>query len=202
MAADASHRRDWARLNKFMSGWGQDGGNYDTRTRSTMTDITGSENLTPKQSAFVEAYIANGHNGAAAYISAGYKASNQSVSTSGASRMLTLPDIVTAIARRTDSQREQHDIDLGWLTTRYKRIFTESMTAGEYTSARQALDSIAKQHGLAGDSHSVVDVRHSGAIEHLSAVSLDTLQELLIAIDLQSTTLSIESGDSPEILDA
>ena len=74
------------------------------------------------------------------------------------------------------------------------------MTAGEYTSARQALDSIAKQHGLAGDSHSTVDVRHSGAVEHLSAVSLDTLQELLIAIDQRSVTLAIEAPDSPEIL--
>ena len=72
------------------------------------------------------------------------------------------------------------------------------MTAGEYTSARQALDSIAKQHGLAGDSHSTVDVQHSGAVEHLSAVSLDTLQELLIAIDQQTTTLSIEAPDSKD----
>ena len=154
------------------------------------------ENLTPKQSAFVDAYIANGHNGAAAYVTAGYKASNQSVSTSGASRMLTLPDIVTAIARRTDSQREQHDIDLGWLTTRYKRIFTESMTAGEYTSARQALDSIAKQHGFS-DAHSVVDVKHSGAVA-LESVPLETLSQLLDAIDHQSTTLSIEAPDSQD----
>jgi hypothetical protein len=155
--------------------------------------------LTPKQSAFVDAYIANGHNGAAAYVSAGYKVGNSSVSTSGASRMLTLPDIVSAIARRTDSQRDQHDIDLGWLTTRYKRIFIESMSAGEFTSARQALDSIAKQHGLGGDSHSTLDVRHSGTVEHLSSVSLDTLQGLLSAIDHQTATLSI---DAPAIGDA
>ena len=155
------------------------------------------ENLTPKQSAFVDAYIANGHNGAAAYVTAGYKASNQSVSTSGASRMLTLPDIVTAIARRTDSQREQHDIDLGWLTVRYKRIFTESMLSGEFTSARQALDSIAKQHGLAGDSHSTIDVQHSGSLA-LESLPLETLSQLLDAID-STVTLSIEAPDS-EIL--
>ena len=158
------------------------------------------ENLTPKQSAFVDAYIANGHNGAAAYVTAGYKASNQSVSTSGASRMLTLPDIVTAIARRTDSDRERHDIDLDWLTTRYKRIFTESMQSGEFTSARQALDSIAKQHGLAGDSHSIIDVQHSGSLA-LESVPLSTLSQLLDAIDQQSTMLSIEAPDS-EIRDA
>ena len=155
------------------------------------------EDLTAKQTAFVDAII-SGANGAAAYVTAGYNAPNTNTATAGASRLLTNVKISTAIARRTDSDRERHDIDLDWLTTRYKRIFTESMTAGEYTSARQALDSIAKQHGLAGDSHSVVDVRHSGAIEHLSAVSLDTLQELLIAIDHQSTPLAIEPPESQD----
>ena len=113
--------------------------------------------------------------------------------------MLANVKVSTAIARLTDSQRERHEIDLDWLTVRYKRVFTESMLSGQFTSARQALDSIAKQHGLAGDSHSTVDIRHSGAVEHLSAVSLDTLQELLIAIDQQTTTLAIEAPDS-EIL--
>ena len=111
--------------------------------------------------------------------------------------MLTLPDIVTAIARRTDSQRERHEIDLDWLTVRYKRVFTESMQSGQFTSARQALDSIAKQHGLAGDVHSVVDVKHSGAVA-LESVPLATLSQLLDAIDQQTTTLAIEAPDSED----
>ena len=115
--------------------------------------------------------------------------------------MLTLPVIVPAIARRTDSQREQHDIDLGWLTVRYKRVFTESMLSGQFTSARQALDSIAKQHGLAGDSHSTIDVQHSGSLA-LESLPLETLSQLLDAIDSTSVTLAIEAPDSPEILDA
>jgi phage terminase small subunit len=154
--------------------------------------------LTPKQSAFVDAII-SGANGAAAYVTAGYTAPNINTATAGSSRLLTNVKISAAIARRTDSQRDQHDIDLDWLTTRYKRIFIESMTAGEFTSARQALDSIAKQHGLGGDSHSIVDVRHSGTVEHLQSVSLDTLQGLLSAIDQQTATLSI---DAPAIGDA
>ena len=170
----------------------QVGGFYDTGTRSTMT----LADLTAKQTAFVDAII-SGANGAAAYVTAGYHAPNTNTATAGASRLLANVKVSTAIARHTDSDRERHDIDLDWLTTRYKRIFTESMTAGEYTSARQALDSIAKQHGLAGDSHSTVDVRHSGAIEHLQSVSLDTLQELLLAID-STVTLAIEAPDSSE----
>jgi len=186
---------------KYMfSGWGQDGGFYGPGSNSKRETMT-VENLTPKQTAFVDAII-SGANGAAAYVTAGYNAPNINTATAGASRLLTNVKISTAIARRTDSDRERHDIDLDWLTTRYKRIFTESMLSGQFTSARQALDSIAKQHGLAGDSHSTVDVRHSGAIEHLSAVSLDTLQELLSAIDQRSVTLAIEAPESPENLDA
>ena len=160
------------------------------------------EDLTAKQTAFVDAII-GGANGAAAYVTAGYTAPNINTATAGASRLLANVKVSTAIARLTDSDRERHDIDLSWLTTRYKRIFTQSMTAGEYTSARQALDSIAKQHGLAGDSHSTIDVQHSGALA-LASVPLETLSQLLDAIDhqSQSVTLSIESGDSPEILDA
>ena len=152
--------------------------------------------LTSKQTAFVDAII-GGANGAVAYVTAGYTAPNTNTATAGASRLLANVKVSTAIARHTDSDRKRHDIDLDWLTTRYKRIFTESMTAGEYTSARQALDSIAKQHGLAGDVHSVIDVKHSGAVA-LESVPLATLEELLLAID-STVTLSIEAGDS-EIL--
>ena len=67
------------------------------------------------------------------------------------------------------------------------------------TAARQCLDSLARITGLF-DAHSTVDVQHSGAIEHLQSVSLDTLQELLTAID-STVTLAIEAPDS-EILDA
>ena len=155
------------------------------------------EDLTAKQTAFVDAII-SGANGAAAYVTAGYHAPNTNTATAGSSRLVANVKVSTAIARRTDSDRERHDIDLDWLTTRYKRIFTESMTAGEYTSARQALDSIAKQHGLAGDSHSTIDVQHSGSLA-LASVPLETLSQLLDAIDQQTTTLAIEAPDS-EIL--
>ena len=155
------------------------------------------EDLTSKQTAFVDAII-SGANGAAAYVTAGYTAPNTNTATAGASRLLANVKISTAIARRTDSDRERHDIDLDWLTTRYKRIFTESMQSGEYTSARQALDSIAKQHGLAGDSHSTIDVQHSGSLA-LESVPLSTLSQLLDAIDHQTTMLSIEAPVS-EIL--
>ena len=79
------------------------------------------------------------------------------VDTHGKGESFSPTDLVatalgTCVATIMGILAERHDIDLDLLTTRYKRIFTESMTAGEYTSARQALDSIAKQHGFS-DAH-------------------------------------------------
>ena len=69
------------------------------------------EDLTSKQTAFVDAII-SGANGATAYVTAGYNAPNTNTATAGASRLLTNVKVSTAIARRTDSDRERHDIDL------------------------------------------------------------------------------------------
>ena len=159
----------------------------------TLSDL----GLTARQEAFAYAIASQQHaTDRDAAIHAGYGSAG---AEQRASENRRKPSVTTAIARLTDSQRERHEIDLDWLTTRYKRIFTESMTAGEYTSARQALDSIAKQHGLAGDSHSTIDVQHSGSLA-IEYVPLETLSQLLDAIDQQSTTLAIEAPDSPEIL--
>ena len=161
----------------------------------TLSDL----GLTARQEAFAYAIASQQHaTDRDAAIHAGYGSAG---AEQRASENRRKPSVTTAIARLTDSQRERHEIDLDWLTVRYKRVFTESMLSGQFTSARQALDSIAKQHGLAGDVHSVIDVKHSGALA-LESLPLETLSQLLDAIDhqSQSVTLSIESGDSPEIL--
>jgi len=160
----------------------------------TLSDL----GLTARQEAFAYAIASQQHaTDRDAAIHAGYGPAGAEQRASENRRKAS---VTTAIARLTDSQRERHEIDLDWLTVRYKRIFTESMLSGQFTSARQALDSIAKQHGLAGDSHSTIDVQHSGSLA-LESVPLSTLSQLLDAIDQQATTLAIEAPDS-EILDA
>ena len=160
------------------------------------------EDLTAKQTAFVDAII-SGANGAAAYVTAGYTAPNTNTATAGASRLLANVKISTAIARLKAGTAERVDVSQDKLVAEYWDTYRASrqLETPNLTAARQCLDSLARITGLF-DAHSTVDVQHSGAIEHLSAVSLDTLQELLIAIDQQSTMLAIEAPDSPEILDA
>jgi len=160
----------------------------------TLSDL----GLTARQEAFAYAIASQQHaTDRDAAIHAGYGPAGAEQRASENRRKAS---VTAAIARLTDSQRERHEIDLDWLTVRYKRIFTESMLSGQFTSARQALDSIAKQHGLAGDSHSTIDVQHSGSLA-LESVPLSTLSQLLDAIDQQATTLAIEAPDS-EIRDA
>ena len=55
------------------------------------------EDLTAKQTAFVDAII-GGANGAAAYVTAGYTAPNINTATAGASRLLANVKVSTAIA--------------------------------------------------------------------------------------------------------
>jgi hypothetical protein len=156
------------------------------------------EDLTAKQTAFVDAII-SGANGAAAYVTAGYTAPNTNTATAGASRLLANVKISTAIARLKAGTAELVDVSQSRLVAEYWDTYHASrqLETPNLTAARQCLDSLARITGLF-DSHSTVDVQHSGAVEHLSAVSLDTLQELLIAIDQQTTTLSIEAPDSKD----
>ena len=157
----------------------------------TLSDL----GLTARQEAFAYAIASQQHaTDRDAAIHAGYGPAGAEQRASENRRKAS---VTAAIARLTDSQRERHEIDLDWLTVRYKRIFTESMLSGQFTSARQALDSIAKQHGLAGDSHSTIDVQHSGSLA-LESVPLSTLSQLLDAIDQQATTLAIEAPDSED----
>ena len=160
------------------------------------------EDLTAKQTAFVDAII-SGANGATAYVTAGYTAPNTNTATAGASRLLANVKISTAIARLKAGTAQRVDVSQDKLVAEYWDTYhaARQLETPNLTAARQCLDSLARITGLF-DAHSTVDVQHSGAIEHLSAVSLDTLQELLGAIDQQSTMLAIEAPDSPEILDA
>ena len=159
------------------------------------------EDLTAKQTAFVDAII-SGANGAAAYVTAGYTAPNTNTATAGASRLLANVKISTAIARLKAGTAERVDVSQDKLVAEYWDTYRASrqQETPNLTAARQCLDSLARITGLF-DAHSTVDVQHSGTVEHLQSVSLDTLQELLLAID-STVTLSIESRDSPEILDA
>ena len=159
------------------------------------------EDLTSKQTAFVDAII-SGANGATAYVTAGYHAPNANTATAGSSRLLANVKVSTAIARLKAGTAELVDVSQSRLVAEYWDTYhaARQLDTPNLTAARQCLDSLARITGLF-DSHSVVDVTHSGTVNHLQSVSLETLEELLFAIDQQSQSVTL-AIDSPEILDA
>ena len=158
------------------------------------------EDLTAKQTAFVDAII-SGANGATAYVTAGYTAPNINTATAGASRLLTNVKISTAIARLKAGTAELVDVSQSRLVAEYWDTYHASrqLDTPNLTAARQCLDSLARITGLF-DAHGTIDVQHSGSLA-LESVPLSTLSQLLDAIDQQTTMLSIEAPDS-EIRDA
>jgi hypothetical protein len=160
------------------------------------------EDLTSKQTAFVDAII-SGANGAAAYVTAGYHAPNTNTATAGSSRLLANVKVSTAIARLKAGTADRVTLSQDRLVAEFWDTYhaARQLDTPNLTAARQCLDSLARITGLF-DAHSTVDVQHSGTVEHLQSVSLEKLEELLDAIDhqSQSVTLSIDSPDSQEIL--
>ena len=158
----------------------------------TLSDL----GLTARQEAFAYAIASQQHaTDRDAAIHAGYGAAGAEQRASENRRKAS---VTAAIARLKAGTAERVDVSQDKLVAEYWDTYhaARQLETPNLTAARQCLDSLARITGLF-DSHSVVDVQHS-TVEHLSAVSLDTLQELLIAIDQRSVTLAIEAPDSED----
>ena len=155
------------------------------------------QGVTARQEAFVSAILSN-MGQAEAYRHAGYAARNDNVASVSSSKLLSNPKISTAIARLKSGTAERVDVSQDKLVAEYWDTYHASrqQETPNLTAARQCLDSLARITGLF-DSHSVVDVQHSGTVNHLQSVSLEKLEELLEAID-STVTLSIEAPDSED----
>jgi len=160
----------------------------------TLSDL----GLTARQEAFAYAIASQQHaTDRDAAIHAGYGPAG---AEQRASENRKKASVTTAIARLKSGTAQRVDVSQDKLVAEYWDTYHASrqLETPNLTAARQCLDSLARITGLF-DSHSTLDVQHSGTVEHLQSVSLDTLQELLLAID-STVTLSIEAPDSQEIL--
>ena len=157
----------------------------------TLSDL----GLTARQEAFVSAILSN-KGQAESYRYAGYAARNDNVASASANKLLSNPKISTAIARLKSGTADRVTLSQDRLVAEYWDTYHASrqLQTPNLTAARQCLDSLARITGLF-DAHSTVDVQHS-TVEHLSAASLSTLEDLLIAIDQRSVTLAIEAPEN------
>jgi hypothetical protein len=162
----------------------------------TLSDL----GLTARQEAFAYAIASQQHaTDRDAAIHAGYGSAGAEQRASENRRKAS---VTTAIARLKAGTAELVDVSQSRLVAEYWDTYhaARQLETPNLTAARQCLDSLARITGLF-DSHSTLDVQHSGTVEHLQSVSLDKLQELLTAID-STVSLAIEAPDSQEILDA
>ena len=162
----------------------------------TLSDL----GLTARQEAFAYAIASQQHaTDRDAAIHAGYGSAG---AEQRASENRKKPSVTAAIARLKSGTAELVDVSQSRLVAEYWDTYHASrqLETPNLTAARQCLDSLARITGLF-DSHSTVDVQHSGTVEHLQSVSLEKLEELLFAIDQQSQSVTL-AIDSPEILDA
>jgi hypothetical protein len=160
----------------------------------TLSDL----GLTARQEAFAYAVASQQHaTDRDAAIHAGYGSAGAEQRASENRRKAS---VTTAIARLKAGTAERVDVSQDKLVAEFWDTYraARQLETPNLTAARQCLDSLARITGLF-DAHSTVDVQHSGTVEHLQSVSLDTLQELLTAID-STVSLSIEAPDSQEIL--
>jgi phage terminase small subunit len=120
--------------------------------------------LTDKQMNFVNEYMKD-MNGAAAYLRAGYKCSEDAARVN-ASRLLTNDNVKAEIATRQAQLQQESNISVQWVLTSFKSIAERCMQAeevkdrdgngtGEYkfdsSGANKALENIGKYLGMFTD---------------------------------------------------
>ena len=141
--------------------------------------MTTETKLTPKRQAFVNAYATNGGHGADAYRDAGYAVANDNVAKVEAHRLLTIPNVVTAIERR------QHRNAAVTEVTRLEVIagLSAIATSDEPASARvSAWSKIADILGLVTRKTEISDKRNP-VRDQLAGMTLDAVLALMARME-------------------
>jgi phage terminase small subunit len=123
--------------------------------------------LTPKQRAFVQAYIVTG-NASEAYRQA-YDTSKMSDKAIGneASRLLAHPGITLEVERLRAEHAGRHNVTIDSLTAELEKARQGAETANQYGAAVSAILGKAKLHGLIVDKAKVEVSTHEDALRAL-----------------------------------
>lgn len=120
--------------------------NEDKLTPAAKAKIMASENpdyITPKQQAFIHAYIANGGNGRQAAITAGYSPKGASVQ---AHDLLKMEKIRKRLVPTGNEQKERLGLDADWIVS---RLMNEATNEDNSEAARvRALELLGKVEGI------------------------------------------------------
>lgn len=172
--------------------------------------------LSPRQEAFVTAYLSSPGDLAKAYYAAGYKAPGSNSASSGASRLLNVPAVKAEIQRRLKILQEDTDVTISYVVQRYKQVIERCMqavpmlnSAGEPTgifefkpmAAIKALDSLAKYKGMFVDKSEqkiTTTVNQTISVEEQN-IPLDLVRSLLEQIKQRKQIPTVEVIDHKPI---
>jgi phage terminase small subunit len=138
-----------------------------------------TETLTPKQQRFIDAYASNDGNGTQAYRTAGYTVGTDTVARVGATRLLALPHISAALARKHGNIQARTEVTSDKLVTAAWRIYEGACEDKAWSAATQAVVTLGRLTGLLIDQRRVtVDDSRGGLRETLSAMTFAQVQAI------------------------
>lgn len=139
-----------------------------------------TETLTPKQQRFVDAYATNDGNGTQAYRAAGYTVGTDTVARVGATRLLALPSISAALARKHGNLQARTEVTSDKLVTAAWRIYEGACDDKAWSAATQAVVTLGRLTGLLVDQRRVTvdDSRSTVLRDELQAMTLDQVMRV------------------------
>ena len=142
------------------------------------------QELTAKQSKFVELFLTNGENRSKAYRDSGYKCSTEQTAYVGGSKLLRNGKVLDAIlVRKKDSVAKQRakakriDIDEQWLLAEYIDTIRLAKADKQYSVVNSSITNIAKLLNIGFLDRKELMV--SGEINHLQQLDTETLMNAL-----------------------
>ena len=141
------------------------------------------QELTAKQSKFVELFLTNGENRSKAYRDSGYKCSSEQTAYVGGSKLLRNGKVLDKIlAIKAESIAKKHNqakrisIDEQWLLAEYIDTIQLAKDDKQYNVVKASLDSIAR---MTGHLISKTELQVSGEVSHLASLDTTTLMNAL-----------------------
>lgn len=107
--------------------------------------------LSLKHQAFVDEYLKD-RNATQAVIRAGYSANGARAT---GNRLLTDPDINTAIAARAEKASAVADVSVAWVLREAKATYQDAKAAGQYAAATKCLELVGRHLAMFTDNHRV-----------------------------------------------
>jgi len=161
------------------------------------------DTLTPKQTAFVEAYVTNGHNASQAYRDAGYATTSDAAVRVGAHKLVTNPNVSQVITRQLAAKQERASVDQDRLIGYALAVYHAAMAAEEYGNANASVVTLGRLTGLLQDKRTL-KVEHDRDAVREELARLFTFDELLAMrnqVALPEATVDVVDADVTDITD-